>query len=86
MDFIERIFGLSPDNGSGSLELALTLIPLVGIIAIRAWRNRSAWSINRHSNRTKCGRRFLAARILILKEFRPIDQQLTKQEDRCSLC
>jgi len=31
MDFIERIFGLSPDGGSGSFELLLFLIPIAGI-------------------------------------------------------
>lgn len=29
MDFIERIFGLSPDGGSGSLEAMLVTLPLV---------------------------------------------------------
>ena len=29
MDFIERIFHVSPDGGSGSLELLLFLIPLL---------------------------------------------------------
>ena len=33
MDFIERIFGLAPDGGSGSLEFLLFLIPL----AVFAW-------------------------------------------------
>jgi hypothetical protein len=37
MDFIERIFGISPDGGSGSLELLLFLIPLAGISYL-AWR------------------------------------------------
>jgi hypothetical protein len=31
MDFIEKIFGFSPDGGSGSLELLLFAIPLAGI-------------------------------------------------------
>jgi hypothetical protein len=34
MDFIERIFGLSPDGGSGLLELLLFLIPLLGIAGL----------------------------------------------------
>jgi hypothetical protein len=41
MDFIERIFGFSPDGGSGSFELVLFLIPLVGIAAVyllRRWQ------------------------------------------------
>ena len=37
MDFIERIFGISPDGGSGSLELLLFLIILAGI-AYLPWR------------------------------------------------
>jgi preprotein translocase subunit YajC len=31
MDFIERIFGFSPDGGSGSFELLLFAIPIAGI-------------------------------------------------------
>jgi hypothetical protein len=31
MDFIEKIFGVSPDGGSGSFELLLFLVPLVAI-------------------------------------------------------
>lgn len=41
MDFIERIFGISPDGGSGAFEFLLFLIPVVGILAFRAWRKRS---------------------------------------------
>lgn len=41
MDFIERIFGVSPDNGSGLFEALLFIIPLVGILVIREWRKRS---------------------------------------------
>lgn len=41
MDFIERIFGISPDGGSGLFETALFLIPIVAIIAIYAWRKRT---------------------------------------------
>jgi hypothetical protein len=34
MDFIERLFGFSPDGGDGSFELLLILLPLliVGLI------------------------------------------------------
>ena len=39
MDFIEQIFWLSPDGGSGALELALILISVAGI-AVLAWRKR----------------------------------------------
>ena len=41
MDFIERIFGISPDGGSGLFEVLLFLIPVAGILAIREWRKRS---------------------------------------------
>ena len=40
MDFIERIFGIAPDGGSGLLELLLFLIPLVGLVVLRGWRRR----------------------------------------------
>jgi hypothetical protein len=36
MDFIEQIFGIDPDGGSGVLELLLFLIPLWALFAIRA--------------------------------------------------
>jgi hypothetical protein len=42
MDFIEKIFGISPDGGSGSFELLLFLIPIVAILAIRHWRNKAS--------------------------------------------
>jgi hypothetical protein len=38
MDFIERIFGISPDGGTGSLEMLLFALPIMGVIAIVAWR------------------------------------------------
>lgn len=31
MDFLERLFGFSPDNGSGLFELALFLVPLFAL-------------------------------------------------------
>lgn len=31
MDFIERLFGFSPDGGSGTLEFALFAIPIAGL-------------------------------------------------------
>ena len=34
MDFIEQIFGISPDNGTGSLEFALLLVPVLVVVAI----------------------------------------------------
>jgi len=43
MDFIERIFGLSPDHGSGVTELAVVLA-LAGSLslAVGLWRRRRA--------------------------------------------
>jgi hypothetical protein len=40
MYFIERIFGLAPDGGSGLLEALLFVIPIVSILAVREWRRR----------------------------------------------
>jgi hypothetical protein len=37
MDFIERMFGISPDGGDGSTELML-LTMLVLIVAAITWR------------------------------------------------
>jgi len=41
MDFIERIFGLAPDGGSGSLEFLLFLIPLAGLTLLIMYRRAS---------------------------------------------
>ena len=38
MDFIERIFGLSPDGGNGMFEFLLFAIPVAGIVVL--WRRR----------------------------------------------
>lgn len=44
MDFIERIFGIAPDGGSGALEFLLFAIPIAGVILLLAkrarWRQR----------------------------------------------
>jgi hypothetical protein len=40
MDFIERIFGIFPDGGTGSLELLLFAIPIVGVLCLLARRQR----------------------------------------------
>ena len=32
MDFIERVFHVSPDGGSGTLELALLLVPVLVVL------------------------------------------------------
>ena len=38
MDFVERIFGISPDGGSGSFEVLLLLIPIAGVLLIALLR------------------------------------------------
>jgi hypothetical protein len=44
MDFIERIFGISPDGGSGTLELLFFAVPVVGLYFIyRVRSNASKW-------------------------------------------
>jgi hypothetical protein len=41
MDFIERLFGVSPDGGSGLFEFLLFAVPLAGV-ALFYWRRRAA--------------------------------------------
>lgn len=38
MDFIERVFHVSPDGGSGTLELLLVLVPVLVVLALTAAR------------------------------------------------
>ena len=38
MDFIERVFGISPDQGDGSFEWLLFAIPLAGLPYL--WQRR----------------------------------------------
>jgi hypothetical protein len=40
MDFIERIFGISPDGGSGSFEAMLLFLPVAAIAAF-IWYRRN---------------------------------------------
>ena len=40
MYFIERIFGVAPDGGSGLLELVWFLVPIAAIVAAIQWRKR----------------------------------------------
>ncbi|CAN5407189.1 hypothetical protein BH10PSE7_BH10PSE7_34170 [soil metagenome] len=40
MDFIEKIFGVSPDGGSGSLEFALFVVPVVILAMVIIWRRK----------------------------------------------
>lgn len=41
MDFIERVFGFSPDGGSGTIEFFLFALPLLGVLALRHRYRRS---------------------------------------------
>jgi hypothetical protein len=36
MDFIEKLFGLSPDGGNGTLELTLFVIPFL-LLGLGVW-------------------------------------------------
>lgn len=40
MDFIERLFGLSPDNGDGSTELLWCVAIAAVLVAVFYWRHR----------------------------------------------
>ncbi|MBX3670435.1 MAG: hypothetical protein KF778_18700 [Rhodocyclaceae bacterium] len=40
MDFLERIFGIAPDGGSGWFEVLLFLLPIAGIAWIVRQRRR----------------------------------------------
>jgi hypothetical protein len=44
MDFIEQLFGISPDGGSGATELMLLAAPIICIAAVVIYwrRQRSA--------------------------------------------
>jgi hypothetical protein len=50
MDFIERWFGVSPDNGNGSLELLyIVAVAAVGAVVWRRWSARHAARRSRSS-------------------------------------
>jgi hypothetical protein len=49
VDFIERIFHISPDNGSGMLELAILIAVLLPGVSATVWRRRS-----RHASVFQC--------------------------------
>jgi hypothetical protein len=38
MEFIERIFGFSPDGGSGAFEILVFVIPIVGFYLLYRFR------------------------------------------------
>jgi hypothetical protein len=40
MDFIERIFGISPDVGSGSFEMMLLFIPAAAVIGYIVYKRK----------------------------------------------
>ena len=42
MDFVERLFGIAPDQGSGVFELMLILVP---VMAALLWRLRKRPSV-----------------------------------------
>ena len=46
MDFIEQLFGLSPDDGDGSLEV-LWLVAIVAVALAIAFRHRIAARLRR---------------------------------------
>lgn len=46
MDFIERLFGISPDGGDGSTEL-MFFAAFVIIVAVFAWRPATRWYARR---------------------------------------
>lgn len=41
MDFIERIFHISPDHGNGTLEIAILIAVLLPGLVAAVWRRRS---------------------------------------------
>jgi len=42
MDFIEKIFGVSPDGGNGTLELlyVLVAVAIVATVTLKIWSKR----------------------------------------------
>jgi hypothetical protein len=42
MDFIERLFGIAPDGGDGTLEFWLLAIPIAGIVYLAYRRRRGS--------------------------------------------
>jgi hypothetical protein len=46
MDFIERLFGISPDGGDGSTELLIFAV-IVIVVAALSWRPLAGWYARR---------------------------------------
>ena len=42
MDFIERLFGLSPDNGDGSTEILWLVVLAIVVVGFVYYRRRRA--------------------------------------------
>ncbi len=40
MDFIEKLFGISPDGGSGSFEMMLLFIPAAAVISYIIYKRK----------------------------------------------
>jgi hypothetical protein len=40
MDFIERIFGISPDNGSGTFEAGIIVLVIIVVGGLYFWRRQ----------------------------------------------
>jgi hypothetical protein len=53
MDFIERWFGLSPDNGDGSLELLWIVAVVAAIVAVTFRRQIFSWLSPRKTDRDR---------------------------------
>jgi hypothetical protein len=51
MDFIERLFGIAPDGGSGWFEFLLFAVPLAGIAWL--WQLRRAARRKDHDDRDR---------------------------------
>jgi hypothetical protein len=47
MDWIERIFGVSPDGGSGTLEAVYLAVAALGIVAFISRRRIGRWARTR---------------------------------------
>ena len=42
MDWIEQVFGIDPDFGSGSLEMLIAGAVVVVVVGVVLWRRRSS--------------------------------------------
>jgi hypothetical protein len=45
MDFIEKLFGISPDGGSGTLEICLLAIPFI-LLGLKVWWTQNSRKID----------------------------------------